>query len=137
MNITITEEQFQRALKMTQDYAPKSLPPVWKKLELESNSPFGLCAYERTYDDLTVIFTAVDLHGDGKIWLHVSLSRLNRLPTYKDMAEVKDLFIGEDREALQIFAKKSRHINFHPYCLHLWCAVEGNGLPDFGKEGTI
>ncbi len=24
-----------------------------------------------------------------------------------------------------------------PYCLHLWCRIEGDGLLPFGKWGTI
>lgn len=72
---------------------------------------------------------------DGKTWLHVSCSRKARLPSYQDMCEVKRIFIGEEREAYQVFAPKSKHVNIMPFCLHLWCRLDGPALPDFTQGG--
>ena len=75
---------------------------------------------------------------DGKTWHHVSVSRKSRLPSYEDLCFVKKVFIGEDKTAYQIFAKKSDHVNIHPYCLHLWHCVDGDVTPDFTHGmGTI
>lgn len=52
---------------------------------------------------------------------------------------MKRLYVGDDLQAVQIFPRRARHVNIHPYCLHLWAALDpdGDGLPDFGSEGTI
>ena len=130
-------KQFYEQLALTQKYSPSVMPLGWEKLSVGHDSQFfGQSWYVRK-DGLKVIFTADNIQGDGKTWLHVSMSRQKRLPSYEDMQDVKALFIGKDRQALQIFPAESKHINIHPFCLHLWCAVEGDGLPDFGREGTI
>lgn len=76
---------------------------------------------------------------DGKLWLHVSIGHPNRMPSYLELAEAKRIFIGESRQALQVFSPAAKHINIHRYVLHLWCCLEpeGDGLPDFGRYGTI
>ena len=129
----LSEDDYKNCIKLTNLYAPKILPPNYCSIPgpLE-----GQLAFQDT-SGLLVIFTADRLWGDGKTWLHVSMSRQLRLPSYQDMTTVKNIFIGKTRQALQIFAREDRHVNIHPYCLHLWCAVEGDSLPDFGKAGTI
>ncbi len=129
----LSQEQHEHCKKLTELYAPKVLPPAWR--QVDSPMP-GQRLYEKS-NGLQVIFTADNLWEDGKTWLHISLARALYMPSYEDMKEVKDIFIGKCREALQVFPRADKHIDIHPFCLHLWCAVEGNGLPDFGKEGTI
>ena len=92
-------------------------------------------AYRTILDQLQVIETR-GTH-DGHEWLHVSMSREGRIPSYEDMTQVKRIFVGDDRMAVQIFPAKERHINIHNYCLHLWCPLDYEPLPDFGKFGTI
>lgn len=68
---------------------------------------------------------------DGRVWLHVSASRGSRLPSYADLVEVKELFIGRERKAVQVFPSRAEHVNIHPHALHLWHCVDGDVLPDF------
>lgn len=73
-----------------------------------------------------------------KRWLHVSLSRKGRMPTYDDIALVKKVFIGEDKKAVMVFPEKKYHVNIHSFCLHLWHCLDGDGLPEFSHGlGTI
>ncbi len=77
------------------------------------------------------------LEDDGRLWLHVSLSRSTGLPIYKDMSLVKDTFIGEHRRAIQVFPPKDEYVSLYPV-LHLWALADENedmGLPDFRKDG--
>ncbi len=76
---------------------------------------------------------AVEL--DSRRWIHVSVSRKDRLPSYDDLAAVKRTFIGDERRALQVFAPKSEHVNVHRFCLHLWTCLDRDGLPDFRDAG--
>ena len=62
----------------------------------------------------------VDPMESGEHFLHVSVSRRSRLPSWDDLKLVKKSFIGEDREAVHVLPKASDYINLHPYCLHLW-----------------
>jgi len=88
----------------------------------------GLCVVETIAPEL-----------DGHDWHHVSLSYADRLPSYADMQMVKRVFMGGAVEAYQVFPPASRHVNIHPYCLHLWARRDGTAaLPDFTQgEGAI
>jgi hypothetical protein len=81
------------------------------------------------------VWEDVSVKGDGKRWLHVSLSRRNqKMPTWEDMQEVKKLFIGEDRECYQVFPSKERYVNLGNV-LHLWCCLDqpDGVLPHFER----
>jgi len=84
---------------------------------------------------LVMVSGAVEL--DGKRWIHVSLSRRERVPSYDDLAVVKRAFIGEDKQAIQLFTRRAEHVNVHRFCLHLWHCVDGDGLPDFRAMGQV
>jgi len=110
------------------------LPNAWK--EVPSQLPFQR-AYVRR-DGLQVIETRFDdFPGDNREWLHVSMAYPDKLPSYDDMKHVKEVFVGDAYTALQIFPPKSRHVNIHPFCLHLWVCITEEVTPDFGKDGTI
>lgn len=111
-----------------------ALPGSW-----EDHGRFGPGGHMyRRRDDLAVIETKFRW-DDGREWLHVSMSYGDHLPSYEDMATVKRLFCGPDRRALQVFPAARQHINIHEYTLHLWCCISpaGDGLPDFGRYGSI
>lgn len=75
---------------------------------------------------------------DGHQWLHISVSHRRRVPTYDEICYVKRHWAGDDRKCVMVFPAKSEHVNIHPYCLHLWCCVDGDPLPDFTHGlGTI
>lgn len=74
---------------------------------------------------------------DMQHWLHVSISREDCLPSYEDLCKTKTEFIGEDKTAIQVFPPKAKHVNLHPYCLHLWTCLTSNPLPDFTRGGDV
>lgn len=57
-------------------------------------------------------------------WEHVSVSFKNRVPTWDEMCQVKEVFWGDDEVVMQLHPKKSEYINTHPYCLHLWKPID-------------
>lgn len=65
------------------------------------------------------VIATVDEAGPD-CWLHVSVSREDRTPSYEDLHLVKRLFIGDHRDCVQYFPPRSEHVNVHPFCLHLW-----------------
>jgi hypothetical protein len=62
-------------------------------------------------------------NGDG--WDHVSISLVNRTPTWAEMDFVKRLFFKDDEIAMQLHMPPKDHINCHPNCLHLWRPHQG------------
>lgn len=56
----------------------------------------------------------------GMGWDHVSVSVPNRTPNWREMEYVKRLFFKDDEWAMQLHAPPAKHINVHPYCLHMW-----------------
>lgn len=53
-------------------------------------------------------------------WDHVSVSREDRAPTWAEMEQVKRLFFRDDETVMQLHVPADEHVNFHPFCLHLW-----------------
>lgn len=106
--------------------------PKPKSIYKELPNPFGMMAEGIMkawgWNGLFVI-ASVAVYGDGNQWLHVSVSRAARMPTYQELKMIKNDFIG-NRKAIFIFPKKERFINIHPHCMHLWCC-EKDVLPDF------
>jgi hypothetical protein len=61
-------------------------------------------------------------------WEHISVSRVDRCPTWEEMCLVKDLFWDDTDCVIQYHPPKSDYVNNHPYCLHLWRPI-GIELP--------
>jgi hypothetical protein len=77
-----------------------------------------------------MVIVSGEVHNDTK-YLHVSYSYPDHIPEYSDTVFVKHIFIG-DREAYMVFPLKNKHVNIHPYCLHLF-SPEKPVLPDFTR----
>lgn len=112
-------------------HCPKVLPVGWV---VASTTPDG-AAYVNRREGISVI-VSVQRELDERRWLHVSVARANRMPTYDDLAFVKRTWIGADRKAVMVFAPASEHVNIHPFALHLWHCVDGDPLPDFTHGGS-
>lgn len=61
-------------------------------------------------------------------WQHVSVSRVDRPPTWGEMCEVKALFFDDEETVVQYHPARSVYVNFHPNCLHMWRPL-GEPLP--------
>lgn len=112
------------------------VPRGWKRAAMPGFPARFIELDDDASQRLMVIVTGT-LEDDGKRWLHVSASRPARVPSYRDLCMVKSIFIGDSRKAVQVFAPASEHVNIHPYCLHLWSCLDGDGLPDFRSGGVI
>lgn len=82
------------------------------------------------------VIASWDFYG-GQRWMHVSLSRQSKLPSYADICRVKEEIIGKEKKAIQVHPPESEHVNIHPYCLHLWSPIGHDPLPDFRIMGVI
>ena len=115
---------------------PRVLPASWRQQRhpfLGHDSTYGACF--TSVRGLGVLISACR-YPDGKRWLHVSLSRSDKkLPSWDDLREVKTLFIGEDKTALQVLPSTQKYVNIHPGVLHLWHCLDGDVTPDFTRGG--
>lgn len=70
-----------------------------------------------------VPFNNVELRimaSNGGGWDHLSVSLADRCPTWDEMEHIRKLFAKPDEVWMQLHLPEKDHVNFHPYCLHLW-----------------
>jgi hypothetical protein len=118
------------------DWLPTVLPAAWR----ESREQWGPSRdYGRVYrkpGEGLLVLTSCAERADRKRWLHVSVSRADRkIPTWEQMSQVKRLFIGDERTALQVMPPKAKYVNIHPGVLHLYHCLDGDVTPDFAAGG--
>lgn len=58
--------------------------------------------------------------SDDEGWEHISVSLPSRCLTWEEMCFIKDLFWDEEDCVVQYHPSKSKYVNNHPNCLHLW-----------------
>lgn len=86
-------------------------------------------AYVALDGTASIIITCAP-HGSDE-WIHASIARPDRMPTYADLKLLHAAVFGE-RWAYQVFAPPSDHVNIHNYALHLFGRLDGERvLPDF------
>ena len=56
----------------------------------------------------------------GGGWDHVSVSWMNRCPTWEEMRMVKQIFFDPEDTTLEYHPAESEYVSLHPYCLHMW-----------------
>lgn len=111
---------------------------IYKQLPIERAMGKAAAEYMRAWEHngLFIIASAGE-YDDGKEWLHVSVSRKSRVPSYDELTRIKRDFIGEDKKAVLVLPEKENHVNIHDYCLHLFYSAS-NPLPEFSAGlGTI
>lgn len=82
---------------------------------------------ERTIDGFSGVIQFPTWQGtivcsNGAGWDHVSVAPFRRsyIPTWGDMAWLKNLIFYEDEAAIQIHPPKADYVNNLENCLHLW-----------------
>ena len=71
-----------------------------------------------------LVLASVDNIGDDGKWDHVSVTPKNQkrtsCPTWEEMSAIKDMFFFPEEECIEYHPKKSRYVNLHKNCLHIW-----------------
>lgn len=102
--------------------------PKWVKVEARGDGE----AFVDMLRTKSVIFSA-EMH-EGQWWMHLSIARPDRLPTWEEFRDAKEEFIGTDRVAYQVLPPKTEYVNIHPNCLHAFSPVDrAKALPDFTR----
>lgn len=71
---------------------------------------------------LTVIVSKAYM-DNGDEWKHITLTRIDRLPSWVEIMRVKRDFIGPQKEAFHIFPKESEY-NVQFFALHIWSPIK-------------
>lgn len=113
-------------------YLPTELGYRW---DVFSRSKAGMTAICK--NGLVVMMSGCT-EMDDKRWLHLSVSREDRIPNWDEIVYVKETFLGKDTEGIVKLAPRSQWVNLMPYCMHIWHCVDGEVTPDFAHgTGTI
>jgi hypothetical protein len=112
------------------------LPAGWTIREERSN---GMHVVRGRRESVIVSIERHEHERDGwQLWKHVSLARPDRLPTWAELTEIRDVFMGREALAVQVLAPASEHVNLHRFCLHLWQRLDARAVPDFTQgSGSI
>ena len=63
---------------------------------------------------------ALLVQASDEDWEHVSVSVIDRCPTWFEMCLVKRLFWDDDDMVIQYHPPVADYVNDHPYVLHMW-----------------
>lgn len=111
------------------DILPTALPGAM--VEIANPVPSLRNAGQRwwKWGDLSVCVSLDDCGREG-LWLHTSVSarRGRELPTWYDLARVKDAVHG-DRLVVQILPPRAEYVNFAEV-LHLWERLDAPTIPE-------
>lgn len=58
--------------------------------------------------------------SDGEEWDHISVSCIDRCPTWDEMESIKRSFFSVTDCVMQLHPPLEDYKNHHPFCLHMW-----------------
>lgn len=117
----------------TTDLIPRVLPSGYR---ISVRSDDGCHLEYRGLNGYHSVILSAAYEQDGRRWLHVSVATPTKLPSWDLLKQVKDIFIGREKQAIQVLPSEASYINLHPHCLHLFhCLEENNPVPDFTRGG--
>lgn len=70
---------------------------------------------------------------DNRLWVHVSCSKRNKVPSWVNLKRVKDALLGGDKVAYQVFPKEENYVNIDPNVLHFFHCPSETVLPEFSR----
>lgn len=75
-----------------------------------------------------IVISSLETMEDGRKYLHVSISYRDKIPDWDTVKMIKELFIGDKKDAFIYFPQKEEYVNIMPYCLHLWSEYESDNV---------
>jgi hypothetical protein len=122
---------------------PRVISAAWRRREFPI-PVFDCHSFSSGLYGIRVLFDA-GIEEDGQKWVHVSISREDREPSWEDLTTVKRLFLGDERWAYQVIPPQSEFYNVGLpgrglHVLHLWSPLDNKPrLPNFlqARGGTL
>jgi len=127
----VTDDAFFTALSKRLEAADVADCSEWSQ-GLRFTVWHGGCAF------IAIIEVEPHLYPDGSVkpWRHLSVSCAHppRVPSWAELAHMKELFLG-DEKALLVLPPRAEYVNDHPSVLHLFSGPDE--LPDFRSEYAV
>jgi hypothetical protein len=92
--------------------------------------PSGLFNRLASWPGLRVIVTAA-LEFDGKRWIHMAVSRLKSRPSHHDLVLAKNMFLGADAIAFQIYPSIEEESRTDINTIYLYKCLDEQPIPRF------
>jgi hypothetical protein len=133
---TLSDSDYERVIRAAREALPRVLPGAWTASVLGENAT--LYAFQVGPRRLLKVIAEVELHDGNRLWLHASVSinsgkEQGILPTYRELTLVKDIVIGPQLKAFQVFAPEAEHYSEYEV-LHLWAPLGFDPLDDLRRE---
>ena len=94
----------------------------YKELPIGNFPPFPIGTRRYEKGEVRVIYSPIENLPDG-LWSHLSLSCVDRYPTWEEILDCRYTFFKDTDEVFQVLPPKGEYINLHPNCFHLWHAI--------------
>lgn len=90
--------------------------------------------------DKMIVILSKAVENDGRVWYHISCSFVHRVPTFAEVREMKQDFLG-DRYAAMVFPPEEYYVNINPNVLHVFALEDRDAewvMPEFTRGlGTL
>jgi hypothetical protein len=85
------------------------------------------CAMYYSNTMIKVVISIDTADDDAGHWIHMSVSRMGRIPSWDELKKAKETFFG-NRPAIQLFPPKESWLNIAE-CLHLFSRLDADTVP--------
>ena len=112
------------------DLLPSELQLLdWRKTKPPEHMTvlFGSNCAMYVSNNMVTALVSIDDYEDSGQWLHMSVSRMGKLPTWNELKHAKETFFG-NRPAVQLFPPKESWLNLAD-CLHLFSRLDADTVP--------
>ena len=113
-------------LKIRDYLENRKIPPGWTIVEEIDEA----IMWRKEKAKMTVM-ASVAREQDDRVWIHLSMSHDNRMPTYEELYYLKRHWGGDDYKCIMVLPSRDEHVSLHQYCMHLFRCVDEDPLPDF------
>ena len=108
------------------------------KFEMIEERQDGFMCVGPIYKHNYSVISSMHKEQDNKLWHHVSVSSAWKIPDYDVMKFIKHNFMDNNKDAFEVHAKRSNHVNIDSNCRHLWMCLDEEVFPDFTNgSGSI
>lgn len=87
----------------------------------------GNCAMYYSNTMIKVLISIDTAADDAGYWLHMSVSRIGKIPSWDELKKAKETFFG-NRAAVQLFPPKESWLSIAE-CLHLYSRLDADTVP--------
>lgn len=110
------------------DMAPTVLPAEWHKAGVLDLGGIPGYRWRSAKRPLSVIMS-VENRGPGGLWWHVSTAHQRRNPTWDEIVEIKETFMGRECCVMHMIPPRSMWIDCGTNTFHLWHRLDGDTCP--------